>query len=289
MGDVFAHLVLPVRPVVAAHGTPVIERMSNALVREDSGKMVRGTGIFPGAGAGSQMNVAGFQLAVDPGIGKILDVVGGIVEIKIVVIHAIHEITKVIDTGHGEAALDHVGMLEERICGVIRTEGSAHRGDGHLRLAIAPNKRNNLFAQVGIEHSLDVTAVKRVRAFVVKTEAIDGIDGVELDAAGVNEIGERADHSLPFEFPFVSGAGRKTENGRTIVAVNDDAEFDAEAMRIPMVIVAVHKRAFQLPTGMSRTGEKYASREEDRQTPERLWWRGLIASNSLDDCFHSGK
>src|SRR5438034_1232559 len=47
LGDVLAHLVLPVGPVVAALRAPVVERMANVLLRENAGKMIRGAGIFP--------------------------------------------------------------------------------------------------------------------------------------------------------------------------------------------------------------------------------------------------
>ena len=246
MGNVFAHLVLPVWPIVSAFRAPIVEGMANSLVGENSGEMVSRAGIFPGASARGEMNIAGSELVVNPGVGKILDVIGWIVEIEIVVVHAVHEVAQVINTGHGEAALDDVRMFEKRIRGVICTERCAHRGDGNLRLAIAPDERNHLFAQIGIENGLNVAAMEGMRALVVKAVAVDGIDGIELDAARVNKIGERADHSLAFEFPFVAGTGGKTENRRTPMAVHDDAEFDSKAMRIPTVIVTLHERAFRM-------------------------------------------
>ncbi len=95
--------------------------------------MISGPGIFPLAGAGRKVNVAGGELTIDPGIAKIGKIVHGIIEIKIVVEHAVHEIFQIVDAGHGEAAFDYIGMLEERIGGVIGAEGSAHGGDGDAR------------------------------------------------------------------------------------------------------------------------------------------------------------
>src|ERR1700738_4949101 len=91
-GDVFAHLVLPIRPVVAAFGAPVVQRMANAFGGEDFGEAVGGAGIFPLAGAGGDVNIAGGELAEEPGIAQVSEVVDGIVEIKIVVVHPVHEI-----------------------------------------------------------------------------------------------------------------------------------------------------------------------------------------------------
>src|SRR5215813_3377545 len=158
------------------------------------------------------MNIAGRKLVVDPRIGEVLDVIGGIIEIKIVVVHAVHEIAEVVDAGHGEAALDDVRMLEKRIGSMIRAEGRAHGRNRNLRLAIVPDEWDHFFAQIGIENGLNVTAVEGMRAFVVKAVTVDGINGIELDAAGIDKIGERADHSLPFKFPFVASAGGETED-----------------------------------------------------------------------------
>jgi hypothetical protein len=58
-GDVFAHLVFPIGPVVAALGAPVVEGVADAFAAEDFGEAVGGAGFFPGAGAGGDVDVAG--------------------------------------------------------------------------------------------------------------------------------------------------------------------------------------------------------------------------------------
>src|SRR6267142_822413 len=129
--------------------------------------------------------------------------------------HAANSLFKhpdVINAGHGEAALDDIGVLEERICSMVRAEGSAHRGDGDAgRLAVVPDEGNDFFTQVGVKNRLDVTAMKRMRALVVKAESIDGVNGEEFHSSGFNEVRQRADHALAFEFRLVAGAGGKTQ------------------------------------------------------------------------------
>jgi hypothetical protein len=246
---VFAHFVFPVRPVVTALGAPVVDGVTNALAGEDFGEAIGGAAVLPLARTGDEVNVASGELAVIPGIGEIGEIVDGIVEIKILVVEAVHEIAQIVDAGHGEAAFEHIRMTKERVGGVIGAEGSAHGGDGDVGLAIIPDEGDDFLGKIGIENGLDVTAMKRVGRFVVEAEAVDGIDGVELDAAGIDEFGESADHALAFEFPLVARASRKPEDGRAIVAVNDDAEIETETRGVPAMIFAFHERASSLVCG----------------------------------------
>jgi hypothetical protein len=148
----------------------------------------------------------------------------------------------------------------KRVGGVIRAERSAHGGNGDLRLAMIPDEGNDLFAEVGIENGLDIAAVKRVSAFVVEAEAIDGVDGIELDAAGVDEIGEGANHALALEFEFIAGTGGKTEERRAPMSIGNDAKVQAEAGRVPAMVFTFHARE---PFVMRE--EKYASGRKDEQ------------------------
>jgi hypothetical protein len=52
--------------------------------------------------------------------------------------------------------------------------------------------------------------MKGMRAFIVKAEAIDGINGEEFHSSSVNEIRQRADHALAFEFHLVARTGGET-------------------------------------------------------------------------------
>src|SRR5580704_18705675 len=106
--NVFAHLVLPERPVVAALRTPIVERMADALAGKNFGETIRRAAVFPRARAGRDVNVAAGNLFVKPRVAHVRQVVHGIVEIEIVVEHPVHEIPDVRDAGHGEAQLDHV-------------------------------------------------------------------------------------------------------------------------------------------------------------------------------------
>src|SRR6266404_1457034 len=112
LGDVFAHLVFPVRPVVATLGAPVVQRMANSLAGKNFREAVSRPAVFPLSRTGGDVNVARGDLFVEPGIAHIGEVVDGVVEIKVVVVHAVHEIFHVVDAGHGKASLNDIGVLE---------------------------------------------------------------------------------------------------------------------------------------------------------------------------------
>src|SRR5882757_10371054 len=107
--------------------------------------------------------------------------------------------------------------------------------------------------------------MKGMRRLVVKALPVDGIDAIKFDASGVDEIGERADQSLAFKFPFIAGAGGKTDDGRAPMAVHDDAKFPSEAVRIPAVIIALHERLSNSKQP-KRGRRKYASGSGPRAT-----------------------
>jgi len=230
--------------------------MADAFAGENFREAVRRATVFPRARAGGDVNITAGDLLVKPGIAHVRKIIDGIVEIKIVVVHSVHKIAQVIHARHREAALDHVGMLEEGVGRVVRAEGSAHRGDGNAgRLAIVPDEGHNFFTQVGIENGLHVAAVKRMRALVVKTVPVDRIHREEFDSSCVDEIPERADHALAFEFTLVAGAGRETQEWRAPMPVDDNSELDTEPVGIPSVIFTFH--AWPLARCKER---KYASR-----------------------------
>jgi len=87
--------------------------------------------------------------------------------------------------------------------------------------------------------------VKRVRSLVVKALPVDRIHGEEFDSSGIDEIGERADHALAFEFHLVARTGRETQQRRAPVTVDDHAQFQTKPVRVPAVIFTFHR----LPLG----------------------------------------
>ncbi len=84
-------------------------------------------------------------------------------------------------------------MFEQRVCGVVSAERRAHGGNRDvLRLAVVANKGNHFISHIGVELRLNPTAMKGVRAFIVETGGIHGVDAEKLHASGVNQRGQAA-------------------------------------------------------------------------------------------------
>src|SRR5215471_6860190 len=95
--DVFPHLVMPVRPLVAALRAPVVQMMRNAAVLEYLGHTIGRPAVLPRTAAGHEPNIATRVLMEIPGITLVSHIVDRIVEIEVVVIHAVHGVSHIID------------------------------------------------------------------------------------------------------------------------------------------------------------------------------------------------
>jgi len=119
---VFPHLVMPVRPFVAAFRTPVIQMMSYPPVPEHFGHSVGRPAVLPRTTAGRKVDVAGPILIEKPWVILVGHVVHRVIEIEVVVVHSVHGIAQVVDAGERVAAFHPVGMLEEGVGRVIGAE-----------------------------------------------------------------------------------------------------------------------------------------------------------------------
>src|SRR5438046_8586950 len=131
--DVFPHLVMPVRPFVPALRAPIVEMMSNAAIFEDLRHSVGRPAVLPWTTACHKPDVATRVLMEIPWVSLVSHVVHRVIEIEIVIIHTIHGVPHVVDPRERVAALHVVGMLEESVGRMIRTERCAHCSDPDAR------------------------------------------------------------------------------------------------------------------------------------------------------------
>src|SRR5213593_2700787 len=90
--DVFPHLVMPIRPFVTALRAPVVQMMSNAAIPEDLGHSVGRPAVLPRTTAGHESDVATRVLVEIPGVTLVGDIVDRVIEVEVVIIHAVHRI-----------------------------------------------------------------------------------------------------------------------------------------------------------------------------------------------------
>src|SRR5690242_8918535 len=77
-------------------------------------------------------------------------------------------------------------------------------------------------------------------AFIVKAEAVDGINAEKLYLPAIDKIGQRANHALAFQFRFIAGACRKSENRLSPVAVDENSQLKTQPRRMPTMIFTFH-------------------------------------------------
>src|SRR2546430_1692726 len=113
--DVLPHLVMPVGPFVPALRAPVVQMMSDAAVPENLRHSVGWAAVLPRTTAGHKPDVATRVLMEIPGVTLAGHIVHRVIEVEVVVIHAVHGVPHVVDAGECVAALHVVGMLEEGV------------------------------------------------------------------------------------------------------------------------------------------------------------------------------
>src|SRR4029077_3872196 len=123
--DVFPHLVMPVGPFVSALRAPVVQMMSDAAIPEDLGHSVGRPAVLPWTTAGHEPDVATRVLMEKPGVTLVGHIVDRVVKVEVVVIHAVHRISQIVNARERVAAHYVVGMLEESDGRVIGAERCA--------------------------------------------------------------------------------------------------------------------------------------------------------------------
>jgi hypothetical protein len=239
--DVFPHLVMPVGPFVATLRAPVVQMMGDPPVPENLGHSVGRAAVLPRTAAGREVNVAGRVLMQIPGIVLVGHIVDRIIEIEVVVVHPVHGIVQVVNAGERIAAFHVVWMFEEGVGGMIGAERCAVSGDRDAgRLALGVDEGKHFAGDVIVVLRLQPAAMERMRAFVVERIALDSVDAEDADSTLIDVGDEGANHALTFLLPLVAHAGRKSEDGRTVIAVSGDAHVPIEAVRIPTMMVTTH-------------------------------------------------
>ena len=239
--SVLVELLLPERPVVAAVGAPVVDRVADAARPQHARELVGRAGVLEGAVAGDEPDVVLRQLLQVPGIAQARHVVDGVVEVEVVVVVPVHEAAQVVDPGQAQAAPEQLRVLQQAVDGVVRAERRARRGDRDAgRLALVVDERHHLLGDVRVVHRLHVGAVARVGALVVPALVVDRVDAEELDLAAVDVVAEGRDHALPLELPLVAAARREHEHRRAPVPVDADPHLAPEPGRVPDVVLDLH-------------------------------------------------
>src|SRR6266480_498397 len=167
--DVLPHLVMPIGPFVPALRAPVVQMMSYAAIPENLRHSVGGPAVLPRTTAGHEPDVATRVLMEIPRVTLVRHIVHRVIEVEVVVIHAVHRVAHVVDARECVATLHAVGMLEERVGRVISTEECTERSNSDSRrLALGVDERKNFVGHIRIVLRLHPTPVERVGSLVLE-------------------------------------------------------------------------------------------------------------------------
>jgi hypothetical protein len=239
--DVLPHLVMPVGPFVPALLAPVVEMMRNAAIPQDFRHSVGRSAVLPRTTASHEPDVATRVLVEIPGITQVRHVVHRVIEVEVVVVHAVHRVPQIVDARKRVAALHVVGMFKEGVGRVIGAERCAQRGNPDAwRLTLGVYERENLVRHIGVVLRLHPTPVERVRSFVLKRIVVHAVDAEDSDSPLLEIRAEGANHALTFHFPFVAAARREGEDGSAVIAINRNAHVAIETVRVPTLMITMH-------------------------------------------------
>src|SRR2546425_10227369 len=255
--------MLPVWPIVAALGAPVVEMVRDAPGPEDVGEPVGRAAVLVWPAPRREVDVALMEVGEEVGVAQVGHVVDGVVEVEVVVVVPVHEPAEVVHAGEGQASPDEVGVLQQGVRGMVGTEGRPGGRDGDaLGPAVVVDEGHHFEGDVRVVRRLHVAAVAGVGPLVVPALVVDGVDAEDLHPAGVDVMGERADHALALIFIFVAAAGGEHEQGQAIVPVDSDPHLLPEPGRMPRVALLVHATSGRriVPPGRPRrqAGGAYA-------------------------------
>ena len=208
---------------------------------EDLRQPVGRAAVFVGPAPRGEVDVALMEMREKVGVAQVGHVVDGVVEVEVVVVVPVHEPPEVVHAGEGQAPPDEVGVLQQGVRGMVGAEGCPGGRDGDAWCpAVVVDEGHHLEGDVRVVHRLHVAAVAGVGALVVPALVVDGVDAEDLHPAGVDVMGERADHALARVLVLVATARREHEQRPAVVPVDPDPHLLPEPGRMPRVALLVH-------------------------------------------------
>src|SRR5438876_6540434 len=102
------------------------------------------------------------------------------------------------------------------------------------------DERDDFLTDVVAVHALHPASMQRMSAAIAERIGMVRTDAERLDPAGVDEVADGADQTLPLVFLFVSAAGREHDHRWAPVTQHDDAHVALEPIGIPFMYVTSH-------------------------------------------------
>jgi hypothetical protein len=148
----------------------------------------------------------------------------------------------VVVTGEAHREREQVGALEREVDRVVGAEADAERGDV-VRLAVGLDVRHDLLDDPRLVALVVAGALLERKAVVGPRLGVERVDGVELHAPALDQVGDRADHPLVLEVPRAPALGREREHRPPPVPVGDHGAAAPDRGRVQLGVAAGYHAA----------------------------------------------
>ena len=138
----------------------------------------------------------------------------------------------------GEA--EQVRPLEREVDRVVGAEADAERGELGGPAAVVVDERDDLVEDPGLVAAVLGRARLERQRRVRPRLAVEGVHAVELRAARLEQLAQRADHAAVAVLPGVAALGREREERAPPVAVGDDVPGRPDRRRVQLDVAAAH-------------------------------------------------
>lgn len=217
---------------------PYVEAAGNLFGVEDVGHLLINVAADVVDGSGKNAGIAAIEVEV-AGIVHVRHVMGGQVEVAILIVVTGEEARGVEGSSHGKDVGEDGRMAEGDVDGMIAAKAATDGGQAGHSVAGA-DERNNFIAEILLVAEVAGDSGAGNDGAVVPAFGIDGIDAEELELATLKFVLNGADHAIVFKVEKASARGGKGERGGSRMPEDEQFHLPPESGRQPLVIFTVH-------------------------------------------------
>src|ERR1035441_7977671 len=120
----------------------------------------------------------GPYVVIAPAVAAVRQIIGRVIEVRVLAVPAVEEALDVERAAHGDAAGDLVGMAEGEVHGMVSAKAAAGH-DGARSPILVPHQRQHVIQDVALVLQMPLYAPVGMRPLVVPAFAVYAIDAID--------------------------------------------------------------------------------------------------------------